>query len=148
MTMEELRALSESLGYDDVETYKRRFTPRKPDSKWSKKNKERVQAMVDAGKMTPAGMDAVEAARESGEWENAYRLADDHDIPGALESALKENDEAWENFQNLSNTDQHAYIRLVTDAKTAETRETRIEKTVELAAKNLSAYDENNQRRL
>lgn len=36
-------------GIDD-ETYKRRFTPRKPDSKWSKKNKERVRAMMDAGK--------------------------------------------------------------------------------------------------
>src|SRR6056297_2963044 len=59
-------------GIDD-ETYTRRFTPRSPDSKWSKANKERVEAMVEAGKITPAGMELVEAAKESGAWANAYR---------------------------------------------------------------------------
>ncbi|WP_129113589.1 YdeI/OmpD-associated family protein [Halegenticoccus tardaugens] len=134
-------------GIDD-ETYKRRFTPRKPDSKWSKKNKERVKAMMDAGKMTPAGMELVEAAKESGEWEEAYRLADDHEIPDELESALRKNDTAWEHFQAFSNTDQHAFIALVEAAKTAETKQKRIERTVELAEQDLRAYDENNKRRL
>lgn len=134
-------------GIDD-ETYKRRFTPRKPDSKWSKANRERVEAMVDAGKMTPAGMELVEAARESGEWEGAYRLADDHEVPDALEGALRENETAWENFQDFSNTDQHAFIAHVEEAKTAETRERRIERTVELAAQGLRAYDEDGNRRL
>lgn len=114
----------------------------------SKKNKERIQAMVDAGKMNPAGMEHVEAARESGEWEDAYRLADDHEFPEELEAALRENEAAWENFQNYSNTDQHAFIAAVEDAKTAETKERRIERTVELAAQNLTAYDENNKQRL
>ena len=41
-------------GIDD-ETYTRRFTPRRLDSKWSKANKERVEAMIEAGKMTSAG---------------------------------------------------------------------------------------------
>lgn len=84
-------------GIDD-ETYTRRFTPRSPDSKWSKANKERVEAMIEAGKMTPAGMELVEAAKESGEWADAYRLADDHEIPAELEAALRENEIAWENF--------------------------------------------------
>lgn len=134
-------------GIDD-ETYKRRFTPRKPDSEWSKKNKERVEAMIDAGKMTPAGMDSVEAARESGEWETAYRVGEDHDIPTELETALKESETAWENFQDYSNTDQHVFIRLVDEAKTDETKQERIEKTVELAEKGLSPYDEDRNRRL
>jgi uncharacterized protein YdeI (YjbR/CyaY-like superfamily) len=74
-------------GIDD-ERYKRRFTPRKPESKWSKSNKARVQAMVDAGKMTPAGMALVEAAKESGEWAGAYRLADDHENAARLAAGL------------------------------------------------------------
>ncbi|MDX1747469.1 MAG: hypothetical protein R3324_16160, partial [Halobacteriales archaeon] len=82
-------------GIDD-ETYKRRFTPRKPDSKWSKLNTERVESMVEAGKMTPAGMELVEAAKASGAWEAAYRLADDHELPDDLEGALRENGTAWE----------------------------------------------------
>lgn len=134
-------------GIDD-ETYTRRFTPRSPDSKWSKANKERVEAMIEAGKMTPAGMELVEAAKESGEWADAYRLADDHEIPAELEAALRENEIAWENFQNFSNTDQHAFIAAVEEAKTDETKQKRIERTVELAAQDLRAYDENNKRRL
>lgn len=134
-------------GIDD-ERYKLRFTPRKPDSKWSKANKERVGAMIDAGKMTPAGLELVEAAKESGEWEDAYRLADDHEVPDELEAALKENEAAWVNFQAFSNTDQHAFIATVEDARTTETKAKRIERTVELAAQNLRAYDENDERRL
>jgi len=134
-------------GIDD-ETYTRRFTPRNPDSKWSKANKERVEAMVEAGKMTPAGMELVEAAEESGEWAAAYRLADDHEIPAELEAALRENETAWQNFQHFSNTDQHAFIAAVEEAKTDDSKRKRIERTVELAAQNLRAYDENNRRRL
>ncbi|WP_198668076.1 YdeI family protein [Saliphagus sp. LR7] len=134
-------------GIDD-ETYTRRFTPRSPDSKWSKANKERVDAIIGAGKMTPTGMELVEAAKESGEWTNAYRLSDDHEIQAELEAALRENETAWENFQNFSNTDQYAFIAAVEEAKTDETKQKRIERTVELAAQTLRAYDENNKRRL
>ncbi|MFC7069759.1 YdeI/OmpD-associated family protein [Halobaculum lipolyticum] len=134
-------------GIDD-ETYCRRFTPRRHDSKWSKANTERVEAMVEAGKMTPAGMELVEAAKESGEWAAAYRLADDHELPVDLEAALRENETAWEHFQNFSNTDQHAFIAAVEEAKTDETKRKRIERTVELSAQDLRAYDENNRRRL
>ncbi|WP_247003433.1 YdeI/OmpD-associated family protein [Halosolutus gelatinilyticus] len=132
----------------DDETYKRRFTPRKPDSKWSKANTERVEAMIDAGKMTPAGMASVDAAKASGAWKDAYRVGEDHEIPPALQRALKRNETAWENFRAFSNTDQHAYITLVDDAKTTETREKRIDRIVDLAAQNLRPYDENNKRRL
>lgn len=134
-------------GIDDS-TYKRRFTPRQPKSKWSKANRARVRAMLEAGKMTPAGMALVEAARESGEWEKAYRLADDHEVPEELERALKKNGTAWKNFQAFSNTDQHAFIALVEDAGTPGTKKKRIERTVQLVEQGLRAYDENNKLRL
>ncbi|WP_227356598.1 YdeI/OmpD-associated family protein [Haladaptatus salinisoli] len=104
--------------------------------------------MIEAGKMTPAGMELVEAARESGEWDAAYRLADEHEIPAVLEAALLKNETAWENFQRYSNTDQYAFIALFEEAKTDETKRKRIERTVELAEQNLRAYDEDNKRRL
>lgn len=134
-------------GIDD-ETYTRRFTPRMPDSNWSKANVARVEAMMDAGKLTPAGMALVEAAKESGAWDGAYRLADDHEVPEELESALRESETAWENFQDFSNTDKHAYIALFEEAKTEETRERRLERTVELVGQGLRAYDEDGKRRL
>jgi uncharacterized protein YdeI (YjbR/CyaY-like superfamily) len=93
-------------------------------------------------------MELVEAAKESGEWAGAYRLADDHEIPAELEAVLRENETAWENFQNFSNTDQYAFIAAVEEAKTDKTKQKRIERTVELAAQDLRAYDESNKRRL
>ena len=134
-------------GIDD-ETYKRRFTPRKPDSKWSKANVERVEAMMAAGKMTPAGMALVEAAMDSGAWDGAYRLADDHEVPEALEAAMKESETAWANFQEFSNTDKHAYIALFEEAKTEETRQRRLDRSVELVEQGLRAFDEDGKRRL
>lgn len=110
-------------GIDDG-TYERRFTPRKPDSKRSNASKERVGRMVEAGKTTPAGLELVDTAKESGEWDEAYRLADDHEVPDELEAAPKDNEAAWENFQDISNTDRHAFVALVEDAKTESTSDT------------------------
>ena len=126
----------------DGETYKRRFTPRNPDSIWSKANTERVDTMVDAGRMTPAGLALVEAAKTSGAWDAAYRLADEPEVPAELEQALTQNEAAWANFQEFSNTTKHACVTLVKDAKTDETRNRRIGGIVELAAQNLPPYDD------
>jgi uncharacterized protein YdeI (YjbR/CyaY-like superfamily) len=48
---------TESIGFKalDAERYVTRFTPRKPTSKWSDKNKERARKMISEGKMTEAG---------------------------------------------------------------------------------------------
>lgn len=132
----------------DEERYKRRFTPRNPDSRWSKANVDRAERMIVADRMTPAGMALIEAAKSSGAWETAYRLADDPEIPPDLENALKANPTAWEHFQGFSNSDKHAYIVQVRAAKTADTRIRRISNAVELAAKGERAYDENNRSRL
>src|SRR5699024_5017949 len=120
----------------DEKTYKRRFTPRKPDSKWSKTNRKRVQKMTDAGKMTQMGIELVEAAKETGEWEKAYRVGEDHEIPPELKKALKKNPKAWKNFKKFSNTNQHVFITRVNSAKTKETKQKRMKKTVELSEKN------------
>lgn len=134
-------------GIDD-ERYKRRFTPRNPDSQWSTANIERAERMIAMNRMTPAGMALIEAAKDSGAWDSAYRLADDHELPPEFEKALKANPTAWEHFQTYSNTDKHAFIAQVRAAKTPETRQRRIHNAVGLAAKGERAYDENNRSRL
>ncbi len=49
---------TESIGFKglDAERYVTRYTPRKPGSKWSEKNKERARKLIAEGKMTEAGM--------------------------------------------------------------------------------------------
>ncbi len=44
------------------------FAPRKPRSGWSKPNKERVERLLAAGLMAPAGLAKIEAAQADGSW--------------------------------------------------------------------------------
>lgn len=43
----------------------------------------------DAGKTL-----GLEAAKASGDWDDAYRLGDDHEVPDEVAAALRENAEA------------------------------------------------------
>jgi uncharacterized protein YdeI (YjbR/CyaY-like superfamily) len=54
-------------GYDDVSRIQR-FSPRKSRSAWSKSNVERVQRLIDAGRMRDAGLREIEAAKADGRW--------------------------------------------------------------------------------
>jgi uncharacterized protein YdeI (YjbR/CyaY-like superfamily) len=54
-------------GYDDVSRIQR-FSPRKPRSAWSKSNVERVQRLIDTGRMRQAGQRQIDAAKADGRW--------------------------------------------------------------------------------
>jgi uncharacterized protein YdeI (YjbR/CyaY-like superfamily) len=54
-------------GHDDVSRIQR-FSPRRPRSAWSKSNVERVQRLIDAGRMRQAGRREVDAAKADGRW--------------------------------------------------------------------------------
>src|SRR4051812_7753136 len=56
----------------DEVSYIQRFTPRRPKSIWSKRNVEYVTALIKEGKMTAAGMAAIDAAKADGRWNAAY----------------------------------------------------------------------------
>lgn len=48
---------TESIGFKglDAERYATRFSPRRPKSNWTEKNRERARRMIAEGKMTAAG---------------------------------------------------------------------------------------------
>ena len=53
------------------------FAPRRPGSPWSNSNKERVDRLIRARLMAPAGLAAVERAKDDGSWsilDAAHRL--------------------------------------------------------------------------
>jgi uncharacterized protein YdeI (YjbR/CyaY-like superfamily) len=52
----------------DDERSRQLFTPRRPTSKWSQSNRDRVQRLLAAGLLEPAGLAAVERAKERGTW--------------------------------------------------------------------------------
>jgi uncharacterized protein YdeI (YjbR/CyaY-like superfamily) len=114
------------------------FTPRKKGSTWSKLNKQRVEKLQKEGLMTPAGLACINIAKENGMWE----ILDSVEaliMPEELETALKENKKALENFSNFSNSIKKGIYWWIISAKTAATRLKRIEKTLTMAEVNKRA---------
>lgn len=52
----------------DDDSYKIRFSPRKAKGNWAASNIARVEALIQAGKMTPFGMIHIESAKADGRW--------------------------------------------------------------------------------
>ena len=56
----------------DDDWFVQRFTPRRSKSMWSKVNRQKVEALIAAGRMRPAGLAEIERAKADGRWEAAY----------------------------------------------------------------------------
>ena len=112
--------------YDD-EYWLQRFTPRKPASKWSKINTERVAALTASGLMRPAGLREVERARADGRWEQAYESQSRVTVPEDLARALAENERARAFFATLDSANRYAILYRIGTAKKPETRAKRID---------------------
>lgn len=57
-------------GHDECSRIQR-FSPRKPKSAWSKSNVERVQRLLDEGRMRAPGQRHIDAAKADGRWPTA-----------------------------------------------------------------------------
>lgn len=114
------------------------YAPRKPGSGWSKPNKERVEKMLAAGLMAPAGLAKVEAAMQDGSWYALDRI-EALEIPPDLAEALAANDTARQYFDAFPRSVKRGILEWIARAKKAETRSRRIEETARLAAQNQRA---------
>jgi uncharacterized protein YdeI (YjbR/CyaY-like superfamily) len=112
--------------YDD-DYWLQRFTPRKPSSKWSKINTERVAALTASGRMRPAGLREVERAQADGRWEQAYESQSRVTVPEDLARALAANERAREFFATLDSANRYAILYRIGAAKKPETRAKRID---------------------
>jgi len=117
----------------DETKYVRKFTPRKDDSKWSPSNKKRVEKLIREGLMTEYGLQKVEAAKQSGQWDAPnQRPKLTFEISAEFAEVLSKNKKAQETFENLASTYQKQYLGWIEVAKRPETREKRIEESIRL----------------
>jgi uncharacterized protein YdeI (YjbR/CyaY-like superfamily) len=107
-----------------------RFTPRKRTSKWSQNNRKRAEQLVAEGRMTPAGLAEIAAARADGRWEAAYAPASTAKEPEDLKAALDAEPAARAFFDTLTGANRYAILYRVQTAKKPETRAARIAKFV------------------
>jgi uncharacterized protein YdeI (YjbR/CyaY-like superfamily) len=114
----------------DEKFFLQRFTPRRPRGRWSRINREKVEALIAAKAMRPAGMAEVKAAKADGRWEAAYEGARTAKVPDDLQCELDANEAAREFFSTLDSTNRYAIVYRLDDAKKPETRERRLRKFV------------------
>jgi uncharacterized protein YdeI (YjbR/CyaY-like superfamily) len=124
----------------DEQWFLQRFTPRRPRSKWSKINREKALALIEHGRMRPAGLREVERAKADGRWEAAYDPPSRLTVPADLEVALAENEGARTFFETLDRTNRYAILYRIHDAKRPETRARRIEEFVTMLAEGRKLY--------
>ena len=117
-----------------------RFTPRKPRSKWSQVNREKVAKLTEAGRMKPAGLREVERAKADGRWDAAYEPPSAATVPDDLRMELEKNEGAREFFEALNSTNRYAILYRIQDAKKPETRARRIARYVEMLSERKKPY--------
>lgn len=115
----------------DEKRYRLRFSPRTQNSTWSMSNIRRVNKLVAEGKMTEAGQQKIDEAKENGEWEDAIRREQVDLIPAELEEVLQKQAGAIAAYQALTDSRKKQYIYWLQTAKRQETKQRRIQKIVE-----------------
>jgi uncharacterized protein YdeI (YjbR/CyaY-like superfamily) len=124
----------------DDSFYVQRFTPRRARSIWSKRNRDFATALVESGRMQPAGLREVERAKADGRWDAAYDAPSTATVPADLQAALDANAAAAELFARLSSQNRYSILHRVQTAKKPETRARRIEKFVAMLARGETLY--------
>jgi uncharacterized protein YdeI (YjbR/CyaY-like superfamily) len=118
----------------DDDCWLKRFTPRKPGSRWSKINTNKAAALIAAGRMRPAGVREVELARADGRWDAAYEGSRNISVPDDLQRALAADDAAMAFFGKLSSQNRYAILYRIGAVKRPETRAAKIAKYVAMLA--------------
>ncbi|CAA9331516.1 MAG: hypothetical protein AVDCRST_MAG56-7823 [uncultured Cytophagales bacterium] len=122
----------------DGESFYQFFTRRNPRSNWSRVNKQKVEVLLAAGRIAPAGLAAIEAARQRGTW-TALDDVENLTLPPDLEAALRANPPALQCFEAFPRSAKRGILEWILNAKKPETRRKRIEETATLAAQNIRA---------
>lgn len=126
----------DSLGRKlDEDRWQLLITPRKPASKWSRVNKQRIERLLAAGLMAPAGLAAVETAKANGTW-SALDDVENLVEPDDLRVALDADPDARRHWDAFPRSAKRGILEWLLNAKTPQTRAKRVHETAELAARN------------
>ena len=111
----------------DDDRYARKFTPRKPDSRWSTLNRERYAKLKASGLLATPGR-ARPPTKKSGDAPRPSLSA----IPSFIERELQANAQAWAFFQQLAPSHQRNYLGWIASAKREETQKKRLHEAITL----------------
>lgn len=113
----------------DDDRYARKFTPRKPNSRWSTANRKRYAQLKADGRLTPAGLKRAPTDRSyDAPWSASSK------VPRYIQQALRSRPAAWNYFQSLAPSYRRMYIGWIDSAKRQETKARRLEEAIGLLA--------------
>ena len=115
------------------------FTPRRPGSRWSNLNLDRVLKLIKEGRMRPEGLSVYEAEGKKTHLGHDIKSETNMLIPDDLIAALRTNPDAYNNFINFPPSSRKLYVFWLNNAKRAETRQDRIAKIIDRSERNIRA---------
>jgi uncharacterized protein YdeI (YjbR/CyaY-like superfamily) len=124
----------------DDDFWIQRFTPRRPSGRWSKINAEKATALIDCGRMQPAGLREVDQAKADGRWDTAYAGQALIEVPDDLREALAANDAASAFFETISSVNRYAILYRIGSVKRPETRARKIAQYVAMLAEHKTIH--------
>jgi uncharacterized protein YdeI (YjbR/CyaY-like superfamily) len=122
----------------DAERTLQYFSPRRARSGWARPNKERVERLLAAGLMAPAGLAVIEAAKADGSW----TLLDDVEdlvVPDDLAAAFDARPGAREHWDGFPRSPRRMMLVWLVEARRPETRAKRVTEIADRAAEGLRA---------
>lgn len=138
-------AVDEALCFGWIDSLKKKlddessiqyFGKRKPKSTWSKINKQKIERLTAENRMSQAGSDTIQVAKENGSWE-ILDSVEELLIPDDLAVELSNRENATAFFHGLSKSVKKMMLQWIVLAKIPETRQKRILEIAEAAAKKL-----------
>jgi uncharacterized protein YdeI (YjbR/CyaY-like superfamily) len=114
----------------DERFYIQKFTPRRKGSVWSKINVDKVQRLIENGKIHAAGLAAIEQAKTNGRWAAAYDSPTNSVPSTEFQAALDKHPKAKQFYGTLTKANKYAMNWQIQTAKKLETKQMRIEKFI------------------
>lgn len=121
----------------DDRTYRKYFSQRRENSKWSEKNKALAEALERRGLMTDHGREKIAQAKENGQWDAPKAPAITQEQIASVSALLEGHEPAHTNFLSMPASVQRTYTRAYLDAKTEAGRAKRLSWMVERLNQNL-----------
>lgn len=119
----------------DDKAYLQKFTPRRPRSMWSKRNREYASELIDAGLMREPGLKEIEAAKADGRWDQAYDKPSTMAMPDDFMQALAKDPQAEAFFKTLNKANVYAIAWRLQTARKPETRQKRFDALLAMLAR-------------
>lgn len=124
----------------DERSWLQRYTPRRPRSAWSKRNREHVARLTAEDRMQPSGLAQVDAAKADGRWDRAYDSPANTQVPADFLEALAREPQAEAFFKTLTRVNHYAVAYRLQTAKKAETRQRMLERFLQMMREGRKFY--------